>query len=175
MSASGGEPVGRGGYPASTFASIARLVESAGSFTAGSISLVATVLNDGDDRDPVSEAARSLLDGHIQLSTKLADAGRFPAVDVLASASRTMAAVAGPEHQAAASTVRRALSALAETVDLRALGVETKDPEVCAALSAQREIDGLLLQGLTPSPPQDALAMLFKTADTLREPHGHHF
>ncbi len=89
-----GESVGRGGYPPSVFARTARLVERAGRLTEGSITMLATVLNDGEDHDPVSECARSLLDGHMQLSPRLAHAGRFPAIDVLASASRTMNAVA---------------------------------------------------------------------------------
>ena len=87
-----GESVGRGGYPASVFAQLARFVEIAGPLRGGSITLIATVLSDGDDRDPVSDAARSLLDGHLQLSPRLAAAGRFPAIDVPASASRTMEA-----------------------------------------------------------------------------------
>ena len=131
------EPVGRGGYPPSIFADLARLVESAGAFTRGSVSLLATVLSDGDERDPVSEAARSLLDGHIELSTKLAHAGRFPAIDLLASASRTMAAVATPEHQRDAAAVRAAFAALAATEDLRSLGIEPHGPAAAAAVSAR--------------------------------------
>ena len=95
-----GESVGRGGYPPSVFAHLARFVEVAGPLRRGSITLIATVLSDGDDRDPVSDAARSLLDGHLQLSPRLAAAGRFPAIDVPASASRTMEAVARPSSAA---------------------------------------------------------------------------
>ncbi|MDQ6931058.1 MAG: ATP-binding cassette domain-containing protein, partial [Candidatus Eremiobacteraeota bacterium] len=92
-----GEPVGRGGFPSSVFAELARLVESAGKTRSGSVTLVATVLSDGsDERDPLSDAARSLLDGHIALSSALAHAGRYPAIDVLASASRTMAGIVTP-------------------------------------------------------------------------------
>ncbi len=86
----GGEPVGRGGYPGSVFAELAAYVEIAGNAHGGSITLAATVLSDGDERDPVSDCARALLDGHIELSARLANAGRHPAIDVLGSTSRTM-------------------------------------------------------------------------------------
>lgn len=171
----GGESVGRGGYPASTFASLARLVESAGAFASGSVSLIATVLSDGDDRDPVSEAARSMLDGHLMLSAALAQAGRFPAIDVPASASRTMHDVVTPGHAVAAGAVRRALADLAASHDLRSLGLEPEDAGVQAAVAAEPAIERLLRQGRQPVSSAEALAMLLETADTLGEPHGHRF
>ena len=105
-----GESAGRGGFPPSVFAELARLVEVAGAVRDGSITLIATVLSDGDDRDPVSEAARSVLDGHVALSVALAQAGWFPAVDVLGSTSRTMDMVASEPHLRDARRLRHTLS-----------------------------------------------------------------
>jgi len=103
-----GEPLGRGGFPPGVWNDVARLLEIAGATAHGSVTLVATILSEGDDdRDPLAIAARSLLDGHLVLSSALAHAGRFPAIDVLASASRTMRDVVDAETYAAAATVRR--------------------------------------------------------------------
>ncbi|MBV8638440.1 MAG: ATP-binding cassette domain-containing protein [Candidatus Eremiobacteraeota bacterium] len=170
-----GEPAGRGGYPPSVFADLAQFVESAGAFTRGSVSLLATVLSDGDERDPVSEAARSLLDGHIELSQELAHAGRFPAIDLLASASRTMAAVTAPEHQRAAARIRAAFAALAASEDLRSVGIEPRDPEAIAAIAHERRLEALVRQERAPVHPRHSLAMLLETADTLGEPDEHRF
>ena len=169
-----GESVGRGGYPPSVFAELARIVESAGAFRSGSITLLATVLNDGDDRDPVSESARSLLDGHVQLSPALARAGRFPAVDVPASTSRTMGEVVTGEHARDARRVRAAVAHLARIDDARALGLEPVDDETRAALAAERAIDALLRQGTAPCDSRRTLSMLAEAADILGGPYGHH-
>jgi len=166
-----GEPAGRGGYPASVFAEIARLVESAGRFAQGSITLVATVLNDGDDRDPVSEAARSVLDGHIQLSARRAHEGAFPAIDILGSTSRTMADVVSAGHAQAASRVRGALGLLERVRDARSLGMEPVDLATRVAIEAEAALEALLRQGRAPEPPERALAALIQTADKLGEPY----
>jgi FliI/YscN family ATPase len=168
-----GEPVGRGGYPPSVFAGLASLCERAGAFTSGSVTLIATVLSDGDERDPVSDAARSLLDGHIALSPALAHAGRFPAIDVPASASRTMHEVVTPEHAARARAVRAALAALAATADARALGLQPEDTAVLRALAAEEAIDRLLLQGREPVSYARSLQALGETADILEVPYGY--
>jgi ATP synthase in type III secretion protein N len=170
----GGESVGRGGYPPSVFARLARLVERAGAFRSGSITMIASVLNDGDDRDPVSESARSLLDGHVQLSPKLAQAGCFPAIDVLASASRTMDAVVDAEHLCAARAVRAALARLSECADARSLGLEPSDPAARAAIAAEPALEALLRQGRDPADPRRTLELLRQTADMLGEAYGHH-
>ena len=167
-----GESVGRAGYPPSVFAHLARLVERAGAFHSGSVTMLATVLSDGDDRDPVSEAARSLLDGHLQLSGALAQAGRFPAIDVLASTSRTMHAVVTPEHRAAASRVRAALAALASSADARSLGLEPADERTQAAVAAESQIERLLRQGPVQISPPAALEALAQTADMCGVDHG---
>ncbi len=141
-----GESVGRGGYPPSVFATLARYVECAGALRCGSVTLVATVLSDGDERDPVSEAARSLLDGHIELSSARAQAGRFPAVDVPRSSSRTMDLVAAEEHRRAASQMRRALALLERMEDARALGIEPTDGVSRAAIAIEARLEAFLCQ-----------------------------
>jgi ATP synthase in type III secretion protein N len=165
-----GESVGRGGYPASVFARLARCVEVAGPLRAGSITLVATVLSDGDDRDPVSDAARSLLDGHLQLSPRLAAAGRFPAIDVPASASRTMEAVATPEHRRRANVVRGALALLDRIDDARALGILPEGPAGARIVEAEPALEAFLRQDDRPSAPALTLARLAELADTLEGP-----
>jgi type III secretion protein N (ATPase) len=165
-----GESVGRGGYPASVFPQLARFVEIAGPLCAGSITLIATVLSDGDDRDPVSDAARSLLDGHLQLSPRLAAAGRFPAIDVPASASRTMESVAGPEQRRHAATVRGAIALLDRIDDARALGILPEGPAGQRLLEAEPELESFLRQGDRPSAPAATLAALAELADTLEGP-----
>ena len=168
-----GESVGRGGYPPSVFAAVARLVERCGAISSGSITLLATVLSDGDERDPVSDAARSLLDGHIALSARLARAGRFPAIDVPASSSRTMACVASAEQREGAAAVRGALALLERSEDARSLGIEPADAATRRAIAAEDAIECLLRQGGEPVPAAEALRMLAQTADILKEPYGH--
>jgi len=118
-----GEPPAHRGYPPSMIGALASLVERAGPRRCGSITAVYAILVDGDDPfEPVTDAVRGLLDGHILLSRRLCDAGRFPAIDVLRSLSRTMPDVASEDHLAAASLVRRMLATLEEYEDLFAIG-----------------------------------------------------
>jgi type III secretion protein N (ATPase) len=140
------EAVGRGGYPPGVWSELARYLERAGNAAAGSITLFATVLSDGsDERDPLSEAARSYLDGHVALSPAHARAGRFPAIDVLASASRTMGDVVDGGHLRNASHVRAALALLAETRDGRNLGLfALPGPALAAAIEAEPAIEALV-------------------------------
>jgi flagellum-specific ATP synthase len=123
------------------------------------------VLSDGDERDPVSDAARALLDGHVQLSEELAQAGRFPAVDVLASASRTMRSVVTPEHWAASIAVRAAIAALARSADARSLGFEPAEDSTRLAVAAEPQLERLLRQGQAPVEASAALEALAQTAD----------
>jgi type III secretion protein N (ATPase) len=167
-----GESTGRGGYPPSVFARLATFVEVAGVVSAGSITLVATVLSDGDDRDPVSEAARSLLDGHVALSVALAQAGRFPAIDVLASTSRTMPMVAGAHHLRAAGAVRRTLATLDRVSDARSLGIEPGDASVRAAIALESRLEDFLRQGRDASDAAVTLAQLARLAELMEETHG---
>lgn len=143
-----GETAGRGGFPPGVFSDFARWLERAGAADYGSITMVASVLSDGDDeRDPVSDAARSLLDGHIALSRELAGAGRFPAIDLGASASRTMSAVVDHEHLACAGRVRAAVARLEQTREAREFGLTRDlDPHLARALAAQTAIESFVLQ-----------------------------
>lgn len=118
-----GEPPASKGYTPSVFTRLAKLVERAGNFRTGSITAFYTVLMEGDDQqDPVVDAVRSFLDGHVVLSRAMATAGWYPPVDVLDSLSRLMPAVATREHRAQASTARRLLAAHARSEDLIRIG-----------------------------------------------------
>ena len=162
-----GEPVGRGGYPASVVPTLARLLEVAGAFDDGSMTVIATVLSDGDERDPLSEAARSLLDGHIVLSPRLASAGHFPAIDILASVSRTMGAVVSVEHREAAARLRKALSLVEKYADAQALGIPILDLDAQRAEAAKAAIEEFLCQRESGAPWPRTLAELVALADTL--------
>lgn len=119
-----GEPPTSKGYPPSVFAALPRLVERAGNDSGrGSITALYTVLAEGDDlADPVTDAARAALDGHLVLSRKLANSGHFPAVDVLASVSRCMTDVTTPAHRELATQVRDLLAAYRDSADLIEVG-----------------------------------------------------
>jgi len=162
-----GETAGRGGFPPSVFGELARFIEVAGACSRGSITLMASVLSDGDERDPLSDAARSLLDGHIQLSAHLAQAGHFPAVDILASASRTMSAVTTSDHRRDAERVRRALDALAQSADARAIGISPVDALTSAAAACEEAIASFLCQDSRPCEPGETLAGLALLARSL--------
>lgn len=106
-----GEPPARGGYTPSVYTLLPRLIERAGNSKQGSITALYTVLLEGENTpDPIGDEARSLLDGHIVLSRKLAEQNHYPAVDVLASISRTMSNVAQAAHVKSAAVVRRLMS-----------------------------------------------------------------
>ena len=120
---SAGEPPASKGYTPSVFAGLARLVERAGNFRNGSITAFYTVLMEGDDQqDPVVDAVRSLLDGHVVLSRSMAAGGWYPPVNVLDSLSRLMPAVTRREHRVQAGTVRKLLAAHARSEDLIRIG-----------------------------------------------------
>ena len=113
-----GEPPTRRGFPPSVFATLPKLMERAGMSHTGSITALYTVLVEGDDMtEPVADETRSILDGHIILSRKLASANHYPAIDVLASASRVMNAITTKEHQAAVGKMRE-LMAKYEEIEL---------------------------------------------------------
>lgn len=161
-----GEPLGRGGWPPSVVPALARWLESAGATRHGSITIVATVLA-ADVEDPLLDATRALLDGHIALSPALAHAGRFPAIDIPGSRSRTMDAVVAPEHLVAANRVREAICLLERSADARALGMHGDDPRLLAAVAAEPELRALLEQGPEPAEPERSLRILAEAADKL--------
>jgi type III secretion protein N (ATPase) len=164
-----GEPVGRGGYPPSVFGVLTGLLERAGSFTTGSITLVATVLSEeAEQRDPVSDACRAALDGHVVLSERLAQQGWFPAIDIPASASRTIADVASAEHLAAARALRSAVAALDNTREARGFGLDpgAGDPAVRRAIAAEEAVAAFLRQS-EPADPSATLTELLVLTDRL--------
>jgi len=150
-----GEPPLTKGYTPTVFAALPALLERAGNSAGpGSITAVYTVLVEGDDlNDPIADAVRGILDGHIVLSRKLADAGLFPAVDVLKSVSRVANEIATPEHLKAAAKVRELLAVYSDASDLIQIGayVAGSDPRIDAAKAAQPRIEGLIRQGLNES------------------------
>jgi FliI/YscN family ATPase len=151
-----GEPPTTKGYPPSVFASLPRLLERAGTAERGATTGIYTVLVDGDDfNEPVADAARSILDGHLVLTRKLASAGHFPAIDVLESKSRVRDHVIGAEHREAANTVGRLEAAYREKEDLILVGAYQKggDPTVDTALALREPTLGLLQQSAAESTP----------------------
>jgi type III secretion protein N (ATPase) len=118
-----GEPPTRRGYPPSVFATLPRLMERTGMNDKGSITALYTVLVEGDDMtEPIADETRSILDGHIVLSRKLGAANHYPAIDVLASASRVMNAVVTPEHRKAAGRLRELMAKYQEVELLVKIG-----------------------------------------------------
>jgi type III secretion protein N (ATPase) len=118
-----GEPPTRRGFPPSVFATLPRLMERVGMNDKGSITALYTVLVEGDDMtEPIADETRSILDGHIVLSRALAAANHYPAIDILASASRVMNAVTAPEHREAAGRLRELMAKYAEVELLVKIG-----------------------------------------------------
>ena len=144
-----GEPATAKGYTPSVFTRLARLVERAGNFRSGSITAFYTVLMEGDDQqDPLVDAVRSLLDGHVVLSRPLASEGWYPPVEILDSVSRLMPAVAETEHREAAALVRRLLAAYARSEDLVRIGAYKAgaDQDLDRALRARPLLREFLVQ-----------------------------
>jgi flagellum-specific ATP synthase len=153
-----GEPPATKGYPPSCFAKLPQLVERSGNGRdgRGSITAFYTVLSEGDDQqDPIADAARGILDGHIVLSRELAEAGHFPAIDVEKSVSRVMTSVTSREHLAQARRARAMLARLTKARDLIQLGAYTPgaDAELDAAMRAQSRLIALLQQDMHDRAP----------------------
>ncbi len=147
-----GEPSATRGYPPSVFTMMPRLLERAGtSSNGGSITGFYSVLVEGDDmNEPIGDAARGILDGHIVLDRKFANKGHYPAINVLASVSRCMKDVVDSEHQKAANLMRELLAAYTDAEDLINLGgyVRGANPRVDLAISMIEEINDFLKQGI---------------------------
>lgn len=144
-----GEPPATRGYPPSTFSLLAQLLERAGTAAHGSVTGLYTVLVEGDDHnEPVADAARSILDGHVVLDRKLAVAGHFPAIDALGSISRVANRVTTPQQRAVATLLRRALAARHAAQDLIDVGAYKSgtNPLVDAALEHADAITAFLTQ-----------------------------
>jgi FliI/YscN family ATPase len=144
-----GEPPSQKGYTPSVFNLMPKLFERAGAFPKGSITGFFTVLVEGDDfNEPICDAVRGLLDGHIVLSRQLGSAGHYPAIDVLASVSRVTQQVATPEQLAGAQKVREALSTYQRSEDLIQLGayVSGTNSKLDASIKARDRMMGFLRQ-----------------------------
>ena len=145
-----GEPPTRRGFPPSVFSSLPRLMERAGNSEKGSITALYTVLVEGDDMtEPIADETRSILDGHIVLSRKLAAANHYPAIDVLASVSRVMNAIVDKEHKNAAQKLRKILAKYAEVELLVQIGEykQGSDAEADEALAKVKAVNNFLKQG----------------------------
>ena len=146
---SGGEPPATRGYPPSTFALLPRLLERAGPGEHGTITGIYTVLVDGDDHnEPIADAARSILDGHVTLDRRLATSGHFPSIDVLESVSRVVGFVTTAEQRRQANLLRRVLAAHRDAKDLIEVGayVAGSNPDVDAAVALWPAITAFLRQ-----------------------------
>lgn len=146
--ASGEPPVSRG-YPPSVYAEMPKLLERAGRAAKGSITGLYTVLVDGDDfNEPITDTARSILDGHIVLSRKLGHKNHYPAIDVLASISRCMSAIATKPHKAAAGKLRNVLATYNEAEDLINIGAYKRgsNPNIDYAMEKIDAVNGFLCQ-----------------------------
>jgi flagellum-specific ATP synthase len=146
--ASGEPPVSRG-YPPSVYSQMPKLLERAGCSEKGSITGLYTVLVDGDDfNEPITDTARSILDGHIVLSRKLGHRNHYPAIDVLQSISRCMSQIATPEHKKLAGKVKNILAVYADAEDLIDIGAYKagSSEEIDFAISKIKAVNAFLMQ-----------------------------
>ncbi len=161
---SAGEPPATRGYPPSVFSLLPKLLERAGTSDRGSITALYTVLIEGDDlMDPIGDAARSILDGHIVLSRRLATAGHFPSIDVLESISRLTGAITTDDQRASITACRQMLAAYRDTKDLIEIGayVPGTNPLVDHAILLKEPMDGFLRQDMHElTPASDAWTWL---------------
>ncbi|WP_372788431.1 FliI/YscN family ATPase [Paraconexibacter sp.] len=146
-----GEPPATRGYTPSVFALLPRLLERSGTSALGSITGLYTVLVDGDDmNEPIADAVRSILDGHVVLTRELAHQGHYPAIDVLQSVSRLVGEIMDPETRSAAQELRTLLAAEKDKRDLVAIGAYERgtDPVADRALDLKPSIDAFLRQSV---------------------------
>ncbi|HTI18310.1 MAG TPA: EscN/YscN/HrcN family type III secretion system ATPase [Trinickia sp.] len=164
-----GEPPAAGGYPPSFFARLPRLLERAGPAERGSITGIYTVLVEGDNlNEPVADEVRSILDGHIVLSRKLAEANHYPAIDVAASVSRIMGQVASEEHMQLAAQFRRLMATYQEIELLVRVGEYQRgqDPVADEALARKAAMRDFLCQSVgTSSDFQETVSLLWNTVN----------
>ena len=147
----GGEPPVTRGYPPSVYAEMPKLLERAGNSAVGSITGLYTVLVDGDDfNEPITDTARSILDGHIMLSRKLGHKNHYPAIDVLQSISRCMSQIAAKEHKAVAGKLKNVLATYTEAEDLINIGAYKlgANPNIDFAIAKIDAVNEFLMQGV---------------------------
>jgi FliI/YscN family ATPase len=166
-----GEPPSQKGYTPSVFNILPKIFERAGHFDKGSITGFFTVLVEGDDfNEPICDAVRGILDGHIILSRELGAAGHYPAIDILQSVSRVAGQVSTPSQKAAAQKVREAMAAYHRAQDLILLGAYASgsNPKLDAAIRLRGELDGFLRQDShIKSSREETLARLDQLARAL--------
>jgi flagellum-specific ATP synthase len=153
-----GEPPSTKGYTPSVFALLPRLMERAGNGSKGAITALYTVLVDGDDtNEPIADAARSILDGHIVLNRKLTSKGHYPPIDVLQSLSRVMPMVVPPDQLEGARDLRELMAAYADVEDLVSIGAYQKGSKPLAdrAIDRHESITGFLRQAKDDGTPYD--------------------
>ncbi|HVK94238.1 MAG TPA: flagellar protein export ATPase FliI [Noviherbaspirillum sp.] len=148
-----GEPPATKGYPPSVFAKLPALVERAGNGKdgGGSITAFYTVLTEGDDQqDPIADAARAILDGHIVLDRKLAEGGHYPAIDIEQSISRAMHSITTPQHQTLARRLKKLTASYQRSRDLISVGAYSagSDPVLDEAIGRHASIEAFLQQGI---------------------------
>ena len=164
-----GEPPATRGYTPSVFALMPKLLERAGSNDKGTITGLYTVLVEGDDfNEPISDTARSILDGHIMLSRDLAHKNHYPAVDVLQSVSRVMGDVVEKDHKTAAGKVRTLLAAYRKNEDLINIGAYVKGSDAVTdkAIALMDSINFFLQQGVDEAMPyEETVSALLKLAE----------
>jgi len=149
-----GEPAATKGYPPSVFALLPKMLERMGSFQKGSITGLYTVLVEGDDMDdPIGDAVRSIVDGHIVLTRKLAHRGHFPAIDVLQSTSRVMRSVVSDDHVKMSQKIRELLAIYQEAEDLINVGAykQGNNPKIDLAVRLMDRINQYLRQDINDS------------------------
>lgn len=162
-----GEPPATKGYPPSVFAKLPALVERAGNGGAqqGSITAFFTVLTEGDDlQDPIADASRAILDGHIVLSREMADAGHYPAIDVEKSVSRVMPQVTTDEHVLMSKAVRQVLSICRKNQDLVSIGAYKPgtDQAIDSAFTLKPRLDNYLQQAMKETVPYEMCVSMLK-------------
>lgn len=160
-----GEPTIARGYTPSIYAEFPKLLERSGKFEKGSITGVYTVLVEGDDtNEPIADTVRGILDGHIVLSRKLANANHFPAIDVNASISRLMANIVPEEHKAVASKMRDILSIYSKNEDLIAIGAYKAgtNPKLDYAIDKIEKVNQFLMQKVDESFHADEIFQMMK-------------
>ncbi len=146
--ASGEPPVSRG-YPPSVYSEMPKLLERAGNSASGSITGLYTVLVDGDDfNEPITDTARSILDGHIMLSRKLAHKNHYPAIDVMQSISRCMSQIADPGHKKLAGKMKNVMATYADAEDLINIGAykSGSNKNIDYAIEKIEEVNAFLMQ-----------------------------
>jgi flagellum-specific ATP synthase len=164
-----GEPPTAKGYTPSVFTLLSQMVERAGNFRRGSITAFYTVLMEGDDQmDPIVDAVRSLLDGHILLDRRLTSEGHFPPIQLLESLSRLMPAVCAPEHLSKVQRLRRLLADFTRSEDLIRIGAYQKgtDPDLDRAITVVPHLKSFTRQGPAEIPTlEQTLERLMSLAD----------